>query len=337
MPRTQPVTAHAFEVTYDGVDVTRDIAPMVKQVTHRDTLHGASEEIEVELDDRDGRWRGPWFPSKRDAIRLRFGYRRRPLMDAGRFRVDQLDFKGGQRGDTLTIRAMSASVSQDLRTRRTREFEDTQLPAIVTRIARAHDLEVVGDIAAIPFKRITQRDQEDLDFLTQLAEDYGYVVTVRDDTLVFAGLGELAGQPEIRAIRPGEVESWSITDRAEGVYKAAEVRYQPPQSRETIKRTVTAPGVEAERITADDTLRREIRVENAAQAEARAEALLRRENRKQRTGRLQVEGDPRLVAGANLRLAGFGALSGKVQIDSADHTLSDGGYATELEIVHVDD
>jgi hypothetical protein len=336
MSQRAAVRTPVFEVIYAGVDITADMRPMVRQVTYRDTLHGASDEIEVEIEDRDGRWRGPWFPTKRDEIRLRYGYRREGLMDAGRFRVDQLDFKGGRKGDRLTIRAMSASVGQALRTRRTRDFEDTTLRGMVDRIAADHGLEVVGEIADIPFERQTQRDQEDLDYLTQLAEDYGYVVTVRDDRLVFAALADLAGQAPIRTVSPRDLDSWSVTDRAEGTYKAAEVRYQPPQSRETVTRTVTAPGIAADRVTAADTLRREIRVENQAQADARARALLQRENRKQRTGRLTLEGDPRLVAGANLALRGFGQLDGRVQIERAEHGLSDAGYGLELEVVHVD-
>lgn len=325
-----------LDIVYAGTDITRDIRPYLRRAVWRDVLHGAADEIEVALQDRDGRWRGPWYPAKRDEIRLGLGYARGERIEAGRFRVDQIEAKGGRRGDIVTIRGMSAHVSQALRTRRTRAYEDTTLRVILDRIAGDHGLAVVGEIEAIPFQRLTQRDQEDLDFLMQLAEDYGYVVTVRADRLIFVALADLATQPVIRALTPGDVTDWSLRDRAEGVYRAAEVRYQPPQSRETITRTVAAPDIEAEAVTAADTLRREIRVENPAQADARARALLRRENRKQRTGSLTLEGDPRLVAGANVALRQWGALSGLYQIDEATHTLSpESGYKTEVEVVHV--
>lgn len=54
------------DVTLAGADISQDIAPFLISVTYDDNRSGEADSIAVELEDRDGRFRGDWFPKKLD-------------------------------------------------------------------------------------------------------------------------------------------------------------------------------------------------------------------------------------------------------------------------------
>ena len=59
-----PVRSPNWILTYQGVNITTDISPMVLSISYVDELDGRSGELEVELEDRDKRWQGAWFPQQ---------------------------------------------------------------------------------------------------------------------------------------------------------------------------------------------------------------------------------------------------------------------------------
>ena len=61
-----PVRAPQWVLTYQGVNITADISPMVLAITYVDRLDNASGEVEVELEDHAKRC---WAPSSRAEIR----------------------------------------------------------------------------------------------------------------------------------------------------------------------------------------------------------------------------------------------------------------------------
>ena len=73
-------------------------------------------------------------------------------------------------------------------------------------------------------------------------------------------------------------------------------------------------------------------VKDIAEAKALAEKTLRMHNKFSKTGSFTLEGDPKLVAGANVTLAGFGPWDGKYCISSAKHTIDTNGYTTTISL-----
>jgi phage protein D len=85
----------------------------------------------------------------------------------------------------------------------------------------------------------------------------------------------------------------------------------------------------------EDTINIRTKAENKQQAEAKAKASLHEANSKQVTGSLEMEGDPLLMAGQNVTLAGFNRLSGLFNIVSAEHSIDRQGYTCSIEIKKV--
>lgn len=319
----------AWRLVYAGKDITGDIMEQVVSVTYTDHVHGKSDEMEVTIEDRTGRWRGAWYPAKGDEAELWIGYARGLMMPCGKFRVDEVEFSGPP--DTVVLRCLAASITQDLRTKKSRAFEAQTLKTIAETVAGEHGLALVGEVVDITFDRISQDDETDLAFLKRLAEDYGHSFTVRGENLVFAKVEELRGGKVVAALARSDLQDYSLRDKARDVYRACEVSYQDPQTKELITHTVEAEGVES-----GDTLKRKVRVENASQAEAKAKAMLDKENRLQLAGSLTVSGMPHLVAGVNLALTDLGRLSGVYHITRSTHSVERGrGYTTDVEIERV--
>ena len=52
-----------WTVAMAGKDVTAEIMTYVRSVTYTDHAHGASDEIDLVLEDSTGVWRTDWYPT----------------------------------------------------------------------------------------------------------------------------------------------------------------------------------------------------------------------------------------------------------------------------------
>ena len=318
-----------FSLIYEGRDITRDLDGMVHSVTYTDFLHGKSDTLSLKVEDRDGRWRGAWYPAKGDSISLAFGYAGEPLIDAGTYRLDEVEAAGPP--STMRLMGLAAAITQDLRTKRTRAFEAQTLADIADRIAADHGLARFGAVPAVRFDRVTQADETDVAFMTRLANQANLAFSIRDKTMVFHDQADLEGATPVTALALEDLTDWSLRDRTRDLYRQAQARYLDPATAALIAVTETAADV-----VNGDTLVIADRLETAAQAALRAGAELKKHNRLFTTGTLSTPGDPRLIAGNNVRLSGMGVLSGVYLIQKSTHTIDkDGGYKTKLEVRRV--
>jgi phage protein D len=225
-------------ITYEGADVSDDLTEMVTGVTYTDNLHGKTDEIELTIEDRDGRWRTGWWPTKGDRVDLKLGYEGEPLLPCGRFKVDQVDLSGPP--DVVTVRALAAAATAQLRTASSKAYGGT-LREVIDVVAREFGLEVVGDIDDIPIARITQANETTVAFLKRLAEQYGYAFTIRDSKLVFFELGQLEKSPAVRLLDRTELTSYRFSSKTLGTYAACEVSFLDPATKKTLKAVAYAP------------------------------------------------------------------------------------------------
>lgn len=322
----RPVRTPFWRLTIEGRDVTREISPMVLSATYVDRLHGESDELVLQLEDSSGRWRDTWLPEEGDRVELQLGYAGEPLLPSGTFEVDQLESAGPP--DTLTIRALAAGPTPELRTKRTAAYEGQTLRQVAERVAARHGLRITGEIQDVRLARLTQHEELDLAFLQRIATDYAHVFSVRGDQLIFHELAALDGAGDVAAIRRGAVSEYHLEIRTKAVYKAVEVSYHDPETKTLIRRTVEAEGART-----GDTYRLKARVETPAQAEEIARARLRWLQRGAKKGTLTLEGHPRLVAGSNATLSEFGRFDGRYQVQSSEHRMGrDAGYQTTVQV-----
>lgn len=321
-----------IEILYNSKDITKNVSSFLERFTYTDNASGKADEISLVFNDNDGLWASEWYPVKGDQLQVRFGYENQ-IVDGGTFEIDEISISGFPR--KLDLRAISASANKALRTKKSKVSENKTLRQLVQAVADSNGLTVLGQISDIPINRTTQNKETDLRFLQRIGKEYGYIFSVKNETLVFTLVYDLEGQNSVETVDLLSCSNYSFTDKLVETYKNADASYTNPQTGQTAKATsITDEGATAG--TSSDVLIVRTKAENKQQAEAKAKAAAYFANTLGQTGRLSLEGNPVLVAGNNIELASFGALDGKFQILSSTHTIErTGGYKTSIEVKRV--
>ncbi|KVN33290.1 Cro/Cl family transcriptional regulator [Burkholderia pyrrocinia] len=342
---TSDVPEPTFTLVYEQKNITNDIAPYVVSVSYTDFLSGQSDEIEVVLEDADGRWRDAWYPGKGDALTLKLGYVGAPLLSCGRFEIDEIGFD--EPPTTVTIRGLGTGVKASVRSRKAKAYEHTTLAAIAARVAKRNHLTLTGRIRDIRIDRVTQFQERDVAFLARLAREYGYAFKISGSKLIFSELANLRETDAVLQFRRGELKSVRLRDKIKDVYARAKVGYHNPKTKKLAVYGVTGDSVgvvgqseaatgkrkQSGQAASGDTLRLSARAGSKATLQTKARAALDRANLKQTSGTVEMIGDTKLVAGASIDLLEYGKLSGKYLIESARHRQDrSGGYSTEVEV-----
>lgn len=331
------VLSPVFTLWYLQKNITSDITPYVTRVTYSDNIKNESDTLEVELDDTDGRWLDKWYPGKGDTLTLKMGYLGEKLLSCGTFSIDEIEVSSPP--SIVAIRGVATSVNLQLRTKSSRGFENTTLAAIAGRIAKKHQLALVGSIEAIKIDRVTQYAETDVAFLRRLAGEYGYAVKVVSDQLVFSHLATLRSQEPVKQLKPQDVARFSLRDTINKVYKSAKVKHQKSSTKKSI--VYEADGSTSEsnkqakggKVTSADRLQVNTRVSDPDSARIKADSALASHNEYQQSGSMTLMGSPQLTAGNKIELSGFGQLSGQWLITTARHAFDrNSGYVTELDV-----
>ncbi len=328
-----PVRTPQWVLTYQGVDITSGISPMVVGITYIDHLDALSGEMEIEVEDHDRKWQGPWYPGLGDQVNLTIGYVGEQMLPCGDFELDQLELSGPP--DGFRMRGLAAFVTPALRTANSAGYEGQTLLGIARTIAAKYGYSVVsaGGAADLSFERVTQNGESDLAFLKRLAAEHDFDFTVRGTALVFYARSALEGAPAVETLTRSDTLSFGFINRTRRIYGSATVAYQDPATKSLIAQTANSSA----QMPTGDILKRAVRCENGQQAALRARAALHAKNLKFVEGVLRMPGSATLAAGNNVTLSGFGNLDGVYMIRSARHRLTrDGGYVTDVEVRRVE-
>ncbi|UTH76091.1 phage late control D family protein [Chromobacterium sp. IIBBL 290-4] len=332
--RRLDVAAPVFELSYNGKSITADIALYALNISYTDHLSGESDELEVELEDSDGRWLNGWYPDKGATLDFKLGYRGQALVSMGSFDVDEVEYSAPP--STVHIRALATGVQHPLRTRQGRAYEKKSLQQLAQQIAGLHGMKLEGKIEAVEIDRLTQYHETDLAFLQRVAGNYGYVCKVMDNNrkLVFWKRGALLDEAGVRTFSPADLISWRARDQLSQVPSAVEVSYHDTQTRKLqtarVAADARAPGGKA---SSADVVKLTRKSGGKTQAEQQAKAEMERRQLERTQLSVTVDGAPQLAAGRNVELSGFGKLSGRYLIERARHRLSrQDGYLCELDL-----
>lgn len=316
-------------LTYLGVNITADISPMVVAIRYVDRLDGASGELELELEDSEKLWQGPWYPALGDTLSLQVGYSDGALLDCGEFQIDELELDGPP--DVMRLRCLAAFITPAMRTANTVAYENMSILEIAAQIASKYALTMVVASSEsandLLFERVTQRRQTDLEFLKRLAREHNFDFSVRAGQLIFYERAALESVSPVVTITRSDTTRFAFRNRTRRIYEGAEFSYFDPGSKELISRSVAAEGPSP----TGDTLKIVARCENASQARVKAEALLHLHNMVFVDASIEGPGNTELVAGNNVQLSGWGALDGTYLIETARHHLGRAkGYSTSI-------
>lgn len=197
-----------FRVLIDGEDITKRIRPILSSLTLSDRQRGEADELELRLDDTDGRIE---LPRSGVIIRVSLGWDGEALVDKGAFKVDEVGHEGPP--DIVMIRARSVDLSGAARNRRSRSWHQTTLGAVLRDLAVSQglDVRISPDLAASPVSHLDQVGESDINLLTRLGKQYDATATVKGRVLLFLRIGQ--GKTASGAALPGFTIVRRSTDR----------------------------------------------------------------------------------------------------------------------------
>lgn len=318
-----------YKIEYNARDITRDITPFLLGLTYVDHVKDKTDSIEVTVEDTDLIWQNEWYPTKGDQLTVSIGYDDQ-LLPCGTFDIDEIEVSGLP--DQISIRGIAAGITKSLRTRRSYAYEKQTLRKIAQTIAGRHGLTIQGTIKDISIERKTQNRETDLYFLSRVANEYGYIFSIRDKQLTFTEVYDLEALESVQSIDRVDLMSYSLKDKTSMTYKKAQVKYHNPNN----QKLITGEYIGTDSDTSEDDLEIWVKAESNGQANAIARSALHFANTRKVDGSITIEGNPYLVAGNNFELTGMGVLSGIYHIESSTHSIDSGiGYTTTIEIKRI--
>lgn len=336
-------------VEYGHADVTSAIDEFLHSVEFTDHLEGQPDSLEVVLEDREGLFRGRFWPLKGDDIGVAFGYDSGPLdglWPMGMLVLDEAEVGGPP--STVTLRALATSVKEaNQRTIKSRAFENQKLEDVVSALGAG------GKVPDLTFKRITQSNETDLAFLARLAKKFGLVMKFRDGDPFLFPFQDLLGGEALVTLEPPDVTRWHLRSKTADTPAAHVSRRWSPQTKRLVDESLTDlmqptdtkkhPVPNSDKVFQRQVLPAEARldvgklldrVEDTAQAEARVAAATLRAGMGEMEGNFEVPGDPRLRAGMVVTIRGFGdQLDREYLAVRVRHSFRRGaGYLTEMDV-----
>jgi Phage protein D len=334
--------ARRAEITliYDGVDISRDIAPFLTSMTYTDNSHGKSDDLQVALMDKEGLWRDPWFPDKGATLTAEIrtlnwfkdGETRR--LPCGTFQIDEITSKGPP--TTADIKAVSVPVRSSARQEeRTQGWEDIKLSKVAAEIAARQGLEFFWDSQEDPlWDRRDQAENADLSFLMGQCERVGLALKVTDTKLVVFNEEEYEQRGVVDTITFSQVASkrvasYSFRTKCAGIFKGSRLQYHDSVQDSTFDVYVPAENQNHN----GQTLNVNERVKSLGEAEQIAKKRLYQANKHEVTGSITMIGNMAMIGGSMIGISGFGKFDGKYFIEKAVHKYTKGGgYTTQIDI-----
>ncbi|WP_426801573.1 phage late control D family protein [Xanthomonas campestris] len=209
-----PITQ--WRVVLDGTDLTERIAPRLLDLTLTECRGGEADQLDLRIHDHDGKMA---LPKRGVRLAVALGWKDTGLVDKGTFIVDEVEYSGAP--DIITVRARSADLTADMRTRRERSWHNTTLGAVLKVLAGEHGLtpRVAEALARTKLPHLDQANESDMNLLTRLGQRFDAVATVKAGALVFTpiGAGTTATGTPLPTVtltrRDGDQHRYSVADR----------------------------------------------------------------------------------------------------------------------------
>ncbi|GHV45283.1 hypothetical protein FACS1894204_03990 [Synergistales bacterium] len=323
-------------LTYEGADISRDLARYLVSFSYTDNASDKADDLSLTLEDREGNWRGPWFPSKGALLNATIithdweGVNETQSLPCGAFEIDEIECSGPP--TQVQIKAVSTLISKSMRQeQKTKGWENVKLSTVAGDMAKNNGLKLFWDSPNDPlFERRDQVEMSDLAFLQKLCSDSGIGIKVADGQLVCYDKEKYEAKAAVASLSFGDknIKHYQFRSKTRGTYKGARVQYHNAVKDENFE---VYKSVDTEGVGEDLVINQ--KVDSLADAEALAEKKLQEANKKETIGSISLIGDMRFVGGCNVDVSGWGKFDGKYFIERATHSVSkSGGYETSIEL-----
>ncbi|MGF7441501.1 phage late control D family protein [Campylobacter concisus] len=314
-----------FKLEANGKDITEIIKANLISLNFDDKEGSKSDEISFSV---SGIYAKPVFG---DSLKLWLGYGE-DLYLCGSFSVQTAsrDYKN----QTTEVRATAVNFASPQKIKKRRSWENTTVFEIARKIAAENKLAVKTSGQNQNIASVLQNDAGDLDFLYGLCFDYGFIMAVKNNTIVIAAKDAKGDETQTSntpkneslpkfTLNLAELYSLEITEANRNSYGAVIVEWQDIEAGKT-KSIKVGSG--------DQIYKMQIaQPKSDNEAFRQGEAKLNELQKGGINGRCSLPG-ANIVAGGKLKFSGIAGLeANEFSIKSAGHRLSTDNYEIEIE------
>ena len=314
-----------FKLEANGKDITEIIKANLISLNFDDKEGSKSDEISFSV---SGIYAKPVFG---DSLKLWLGYGE-DLYLCGSFSVQTAsrDYKNY----ATEVRATAVNFASPQKIKKRRSWENTTVFEIAKKIAGENKLAVKTSGQDQNIASVLQNDAGDLDFLYGLCFDYGFIMAVKNDTIVIASKDAKGDETQTSntpkneslpkfTLNLAELYSLEITEANRNSYGAVIGEWQDIEVGKTKSIKVGAGG---------QTYKMQIaQPKSDNEAFRQGEAKLNELQKGGINGRCSLPG-ANIVAGGKLKFSGIAGLeANEFSIKSVSHRLSTDNYEIEIE------
>jgi phage protein D len=332
----------SFEVKYNGFNITDSIEKDLISIRYTDNITSNADDIEIVMDNRDGRWYDSQLPVRGDVIECRIGE-----LICGSFEIDAPKFSLAP-GQTVSLRAQSVKVSSGKAIIPiNRSYNNTTFQVIIKEMADLIDLKAYFYCGDFTIKSITFFQKTPTQIVYELCQRYGFNSKVSSrfgeygeeivDKLIITEINDfrILNHDSSLEIIKGETPCSNLSIEFESkTYVNKIIQYRDPTTRQLTQITETDK---------DNSLKYQVNARKSFQGEfTRSEvgkiaAAIKKQTKIK--GRFSMKGTVKALAGSKLLIKGFdnGIISQTTFIIiTASHRLSAStGWICEGEFINV--
>lgn len=321
---------------FNGKSVTTDLKGYLKSVSYTDPASEDSDGLDITLQNIGMDWMGRKYPQKGDRVSGSLLFRNweregvDEKLECGSFVLDNVSFSGGP----LEVKMQCLSVPEDgsFKTREcTKVWKEVTVKGIAREIARKHGLAMRYSGPEITIKSIEQSQKTDSDFLVEICDKYGLKLKVYNQSIVVYDQTEMEKKKSIATLGRELFidDNWEYEDSLEGTYTGARISYKSADDSEEISVYI---GLTAEDAQGARVLKINETADSVSDAYYKAAAQVNKSNESATTISGEIWANPRICAGATVKVTGMGRADGKYFVDKSTIELSDSGTKQSLEM-----
>ena len=315
----------AFKLEASGKDITNTIRQNLISLSFTDKEGNESDEISFTI---FGIYAKPVFGDK---LKLWLGYEN-GLYLCGSFSVQTVsrDYKA----NTTEVRATAVNFASPQKIKKRRSWEKTTVFEIAKKIAAENKLAVKTSGQDQNIASVLQNNMGDLDFLYGLCFDYGFIMAVKNATIIIASKDAKGDETQTSNTPKNEslptftlnltdLYSLEITEANRNSYTAVIVEWQD----------IEAGKVKSIKVGSGEQVYKMQIAQPKSDNEAfkQAEAKLNELQRGGINGRCSCEGK-NIIAGGKIKFGGVPGLeANEFSIKEVSHKLSTSGYEIDIE------
>lgn len=174
-----------FKVEVEGIDISAKIVDRLISLNVKDNRGLEVDSIDLELDDSDGLLS---IPPEGAKIQVWLGWSDTGLIDKGVYKVESTAHRGTP--DILSITAFASDISEGLKQKRERSFNNKTIEDIFTTVANQYELKPIihNKFASKVIKYIAQ-NESDANLITRIADENDAIATVKNGHLLLLPRG----------------------------------------------------------------------------------------------------------------------------------------------------